>query len=104
LLYRADSVVIELRFEFATESESERYSLTGQVMSSEEDASQFDKVPVGLRQGKNELARTVTNVFGEFNLEYEAFRNVEVHLSVSQQENVCIPLDDAFWKVCSAGL
>lgn len=104
MLYRTNSLVVELRFEFAAETDAARFSLAGQVMSSEEGTSQFDKVPIDLRSGHKQLAQTLTNPFGEFSLEYEAFRNVEIHVNVSQQEDVCIPLDDTFWKVCSAGL
>ncbi len=102
LLYRAGSLLIELRFEFAPESRS--YVLAGQVSDAEHGTSQLDKVPVRLRCGPEEPIRTMTNRFGEFSLKYETGRTAQICLAVGQNNDICIPLDEDFWGVSLSNL
>ena len=102
LLFRAGPVVIDLRFEFT--QDSERYSLSGQAQSTEENAPQLTGIPVLLRSERNELFRTRTNQFGEFVLQEEIGRSVEIHLEVPERNEIFIPLDEAFWQRSMAGL
>jgi hypothetical protein len=97
LLYRSGSYVIEMRLEFA--EGSKRYALTGQILNPDEWPEKLDKLPVRLRSGRDELAHAPTNNFGEFNLEYETGKNVQVCIAMAGQNEIVIPLDEAFWRM-----
>jgi hypothetical protein len=102
LVYEVGSLLIELRFEFSPEFR--RFSLTGQVSSSEEGAATVDQMPVQLRFGQDVLIRTLTDRFGQFSLEHETERNVQIRFTVSDNFEFSITLDQAFWKTSRTGL
>jgi hypothetical protein len=98
LLYRAGEVMIDVRFEAS--DENERFALTGQVFRNQGSKVGMTRVPISLISGKNELARTSTNQFGEFYLEHEsADKNLQVSLEVDSQKDVFIPLDESVWRI-----
>jgi hypothetical protein len=98
LLYRAGEVMIDVRFE--ANDESERFALTGQVFRDQGSKVGITRVPISLISGKNELARTSTNQFGEFYLEHEsADKNLQVSLEVNSEKDVFIPLDESIWRI-----
>jgi hypothetical protein len=98
LLYRAGEVMIDVRFE--SSDESERFALTGQVFREQGSKVGMTRVPISLISGKNELARTSTNQFGEFYLEHEsAEKNLQVSLEVNSEKDVFIPLDESIWRI-----
>lgn len=98
LLYRAGEVMIDVRFE--ANDESERFALTGQVFRDQGSKVGMTRVPISLISGKNELARTSTNQFGEFYLEHEsADKNLQVSLEVNSEKDVFIPLDESIWRI-----
>jgi hypothetical protein len=98
LLYRAGEVMIDVRFE--TSDESERFALTGQVFRDQGSKVGMTRVPISLISGKNELARTSTNQFGEFYIEHEsADKNMQVSLEVNSEKDVFIPLDESIWRI-----
>jgi hypothetical protein len=98
LLYRAGEVMIDVRFE--SSEESERFALTGQVFREQGSKVGITRVPISLISGKNELARTSTNQFGEFYLEHEsADKNLQVSLEVNSEKEVFIPLDESIWRI-----
>jgi hypothetical protein len=98
LLYRAGEVMIDVRFE--ANEESERFALTGQVFREQGSKVGMTRVPISLISGKNELARTATNQFGEFYLEHEsADKNLQVSLEVHPEKDVFIPLDESVWRI-----
>jgi hypothetical protein len=97
LLYRAGEVMIDVRFE---ENEgSERFALTGQVFRDADSKVGMTRVPISLISGKDELARTSTNQFGEFYLEHESAKDLHVSLEISMEKDVFIPLDESVWRV-----
>lgn len=96
LLYRAGPIVIDMRLE--SDDDSGRYSLTGQVIGSEKDAQGMSDLHVHLLRGQSELANTQTNRFGEFHLEYDSVRDLQVALEVSPVKDVYIPLEGALWR------
>jgi hypothetical protein len=102
LLFQAGSVVIDLRFEFSPESP--RYSLTGQAQNTDASAPQLSEIVVSLRSNGEELQRVRTNNFGEFSLESEVGRNVQIQLHVVLETDVFVPLEDEFWRISAAGL
>ena len=98
LLYRAGEVMIDVRFEAS--DESERFAVTGQVFRDQGSKVGITRVPISLISGKNELARTSTNQFGEFYLEHEsADKNLQVSLEVNSEKDVFIPLDESIWRI-----
>lgn len=97
LLYRAGNVMIDLRME--SQAGSHRVSLDGQVMDEGQDKEGLKKVPVSLLSGREPLAQTETNGFGEFHLECEPDRLLLVAVGVSDQKDVFIPLDEAIWRM-----
>jgi hypothetical protein len=98
LLYRAGEVMIDVRFEAS--EESERFALTGQVFRDQGSKVGMTRVPISLISGKNELARTSTNQFGEFYIEHEsADKNLQVSLEVNSEKDVFIPLDESIWRI-----
>ena len=100
LLYRAGEVMIDVRFEAS--EQSERFALTGQVFRDQGSKVGITRVPISLISGKNELARTSTNQFGEFYLEHEsADKNLQVSLEVNSEKEVFIPLDEAVWRIAA---
>jgi hypothetical protein len=103
LLYRAGEVMIDVRFEAS--EETERFALTGQVFRDQGSKVGMTRVPISLISGKNELARTSTNQFGEFYLEHEsADKNLQVSLEVNSEKNVFIPLDESIWRIAAKQL
>jgi hypothetical protein len=98
LLYRAGEVMIDVRFEAS--DENERFALTGQVFRDKGSKVGMMQIPISLISGKNELARTSTNQFGEFYLEHDsADKNLQVSLEVDSQKDVFIPLDESVWRI-----
>lgn len=98
LLYRAGEVMIDVRFEAS--DESERFALTGQVFRNQGSKVGMTRIPISLISGKNELARTSTNQFGEFYLEHDsADKNLQVSLEVDSEKDVFIPLDESVWRI-----
>ncbi len=92
-LYDAGDFRLDLRLEH--ERGSPRLSLIGQVENRKDPTRRVSSVPVLLASGKEIIARTVSNEFGEFHLDYlprthlrlsilvlhEASRRIEVPLS-----------------------
>jgi hypothetical protein len=97
LLYRAGAVMIDMRLENTTDSD--RFALTGQLLTAGEKKHALRQVPVHLLSGINELASTSTNQFGEFFFEHEIGKDLQVSLEVSNERNVFIPLDESIWRV-----
>jgi hypothetical protein len=98
LLYRAGPIVIDMRLE---ERENDRHSLVGQVLSSENSEEGMNEMPVHLLCGRSEIANTRTNLFGEFHLEYDTAKDLQVFLELSQSKDVFIPLDESIWRMPS---
>jgi hypothetical protein len=102
LLYRMGLFEIEMRFEFAPDSQ--RYTLTGQIFNTEEGSALLKDVPISMRRGRNEVVQALTNEFGEFSLEYDTGENVEICFVPSREKDIFVPLNEAFWRVFCSGL
>lgn len=97
LLYRAGPLTIDMKLQMP--ASTGRFSLVGQVMSSEDSSMGMNEVPVHLLSGTSELASTSTNQFGEFYLEHDNGKDLQVSLEVSHEKEVFIPLDEVIWRV-----
>jgi hypothetical protein len=96
LLYRAGPLTIDMKLQMP--STTGRFSLVGQVMSSDDNSMGMNEVPVHLLSGTSELASTSTNQFGEFYLEHDNGKDLQVALEVSREKEVFIPLDEVIWR------
>jgi hypothetical protein len=97
LIYKADDILIDLQLD-ATADPS-KMSLVGQVMDSGDSEQGIQRVPVLLLHGRDTLAETETNQFGEFRLECEAGKSLQVSVGITGRKDVFIPLDDSIWRV-----
>ncbi len=97
LLYKAGDILIDMRME--PQAESERVSVVGQVLDSAQSGKGVHEIPVSLLSGRDKLAQTMTNRFGEFHLEYAAAKSVQLSVGVSNRKNVFIPLDESIWRI-----
>ena len=97
LLYRAGPVLIDLSLDMT--QNSGHIALQGQVMGSETEteARGMEEIPVSLQSGRETIARTETNQFGEFELECSARKGLQVSVAVNPQKNVLIVLDESVW-------
>jgi hypothetical protein len=68
-LYKAGDCSLDLRIE--PELKTSRAAVIGQITSATLPESEMTNVPVFLKSGKNVVASTVSNRFGEFQIEYE---------------------------------
>jgi hypothetical protein len=99
VLYQVGRVVVDMRMEL--HADSARLWLEGQVMNAELKGKGMEFVAVQLVSGQEQLAITTTNRFGEFQVECRAAENIQVSLKISENENVCIPLDESIWRISS---
>lgn len=97
LLYQADALMIDLRIEGA--ADPGRMLLAGQVMDSVGSGKGIGEVPILLLYGRETVARTQTNELGEFRLECDAGKSLQISVGVSERKRVFIPLDDAVWRI-----
>lgn len=97
LLYKAGPVLIDLNLNL-TQS-SGHIALQGQVMDSEAEAKGIEEIPVLLQSGQETVARTQTNEFGEFQLECDARKSLQISVGVNPQKNVLIVLDETVWTI-----
>jgi len=101
LVYRAGSLMIDMSLRPL--ENSSRRSLTGQVVDAERADTQMDAVHVHLLSGRKELAHTHTDRFGEFYLEYDPERDLQLSLEVGPTKDVFVPLDDSLWRIPFVG-
>jgi hypothetical protein len=102
LLYRAGPVLIDLNLNLS--QSSGHIDLQGQVMDSETtDAKGIEEIPVLLQSGQETIAHTQTNQFGEFQLECEARKSLQISVGVNPHKNVLILLDETVWTTHLGG-
>ena len=90
-VYQHESITIDILLE--TAHASGRLHLTGQVLSAHPDGSLQADLPVLLTSGTKTLARTTTDRFGEFNLEFEPVVNAGIEIRLLERRWVSIPLE-----------
>lgn len=96
LMFRAGEVMIDLSL-----SEASRRShvlLVGQVLDTAASGIGIGEVPILLQNGRDTLAETHTNLFGEFQLECSENKNLQISIGVTKNKDVFIPLDESIWK------
>jgi hypothetical protein len=96
MLYKAGPLLIDMQLQSL--ENSSRHSLTGQVMNENQAESEMDALHVHLLSGRKELAHTHTDRFGEFYIEYDPQRDLQLSLEVSPSKDVFVPLDESLWR------
>lgn len=89
-LYETDEYYIDLRLEPRRDSDSP--CVVGQVLNRMGSEPAAQQVPVRLHAGASPLAETVTNQFGEFQLEFEASHNLRLTIGHQEAEEIVLPL------------
>jgi hypothetical protein len=89
-LYRAGHCSIDLRIE--PELKSSRASVIGQITNNVVPDSAMSDLPVSLRAGKQIVAETVSNRFGEFQLEYEERAQLKLCIHLADEKVIQVPL------------
>lgn len=89
-LYETDEYYIDLRLE--PRRESELACLVGQVLNRGGITRGAEGVAVRLHKGRQPIAQTTANRFGEFQLEFEAGDDLCVSITGQQEPEVILPL------------
>ena len=82
-LYEAGRYSVDVRLEH--ERGCARINLVGQIADREQPTTDLGDVPVLLMSGKAVIARTLSNRFGEFQMEYEPARHLWLYVTVEQR-------------------
>src|SRR5262249_1968162 len=94
LAYQHKRTIIDLSIELA--HGAGRMSLAGQVLDSER-KGKTDGLPVLLVSGTGTLARTATNQFGEFQVEFDFPDEVSLEIRLGERSWVLVPLGKMDW-------
>jgi hypothetical protein len=96
LMFRAGEIMIDLSLQ-AT-SRPRHVLLVGQVLDTATSGIGIGRVPVVLLNGRDTLAEVETNPYGEFQMECMENKNLQISVSVTENKDVFIPLDESIWK------
>lgn len=92
-LFEAGEYSVHLRFEQA--ARTPRVSLVGQIANRRSPEPPMSHVPVLLTRGKTVVARSLSNEFGEFQVEYEPHAALQLHIPVSVgRQAIRLPLTE----------
>jgi hypothetical protein len=89
-LYETDEYYIDLRLEPRRDSDSA--CVVGQVLNRTGSNRAAQNVPVRMQSGTSRLAETITNQFGEFQIEFEANSNLCLSIGHQQADEIILPL------------
>jgi len=89
-LYRAGDCSVDLRIE--PELKSERAAVIGQITNHVMPELEMGNLPVCLRAGKQVVAETVSNRFGEFQLEYDQQAQLKLYIHLQDSKSIQVPL------------
>jgi hypothetical protein len=76
VLYRAGDCSLDLHVE--PESRSSRIAIVGQILAENSPETKISHIPVALKSGKTTLVETLSNEFGEFQMECEKRKNMQL--------------------------
>jgi hypothetical protein len=89
-LYRAGDCSVDLRIE--PELKSSRAAVIGQITNHVSPEENMANLPVSLRLGKELVAETVSNRFGEFQMEYEERAQLKLCINLTDSRTIQVPL------------
>ncbi len=88
-LYETDDFYIDLRLE--PRPQEDRACVVGQVLS-RTDKHAAEGVAVRVKEGKQPIAQTQTNRFGEFQLEFEVASGIYIAIARGQNDEIVLPI------------
>ena len=91
LLFRIGSIFVDL--EVDKEVNSDRVSLTGQMVDSANPGHPPVGIPIVLLQRGKRVVQTLSNDNGEFQLDFVMRRNLKLQVSVSRNRPVRLPIN-----------
>jgi hypothetical protein len=89
-LYETDDYYIDLRLEPRRDSDSA--FVVGQILNRAGSDRAAHAVPVRLHSGPSALAETLTNHFGEFQIEFEASADLSLSIGHPHADEIILPL------------
>jgi hypothetical protein len=89
-LYKAGECSLDLRIE--PELNSARAAVIGQVTNHVAPLTQMGNLPISLLVGKRVVAETVSNRFGEFQMEYEQKSHLQLVVHLQDAKVIQVPL------------
>jgi hypothetical protein len=89
-LYRAGDCSVDLRIE--PELKSSRAAVIGQITNHALPEFQMGDLPVCLRAGKVVVAETLSNRFGEFQMEYDQQSRLKLCIELRDSKSIQVPL------------
>jgi len=89
LLYGVSNYRIDVRIE--PQPNSGKVALVGQVLDSKTPGESIGKVPVSLCRGRKVLVESMTSPFGEFDVECDMGKGLELKVSLPDEE-LCLPV------------
>jgi len=100
-LYRAGDCSVDIRIE--PELRSPRAAVIGQITNHVAPESLMSDLPVSLRAGKVVVAETVSNRFGEFQMEYEQQAKLRLCIGLRDAKIIQVPLEKLTLEQTTAG-
>jgi hypothetical protein len=94
-LYRAGNCSIDLRIE--PELSSSRAAVIGQITNHVLPQQEMGNLPVCLRSGKLIVAETLSNRFGEFQMEYAQQSQLRLCIHLRDSKSIQVPLRKFIW-------
>ena len=92
LLYETDELYIDLRLEPQREPNRERVCLVGQILDRSSETRAAQGLRVQLMQGQQAVTDTATNQHGEFQLEFDAGKDVSLSIGHEKDRMVVLPI------------
>ena len=92
LLYETDELYIDLRLEPQREANRERVCLVGQILDRTSETRAAQGLKVQLLQGQQAVIDTTTNQHGEFQLEFDAGKDMCLSIGHEQDRMVMLPI------------
>src|SRR2546430_16785562 len=92
LLYETDELYIDLRLEPQREANRDRVCLVGQILDRTSETRAAQGLKVRLMQGQQALADTATNQHREFQLEFDAGKEMWLSIGHEQGRLVGVPI------------
>jgi hypothetical protein len=89
-LYRAGDCSVDLRLE--PELKSSRTAVIGQIANHVQPGLDMSNLPVSLRAGKLVVAETMSNRFGEFQMEYTQQSQLKLCINLPDSKSIRVPL------------
>jgi hypothetical protein len=89
-LYKAGECSVDLRIE--PELKSARAAVIGQITNHVTPTTEMSNLAVSLRAGKEVIAETISNQFGEFQMEYEQQSQLKLCIHLRDSKLIQVPL------------